>query len=52
MKLKVLKYNSKNSLKILNMFLNKRKFIQKNKAKAVSQIIQNVKWITIYYIKN
>ena len=43
MKLKVLKYNSKNSLKILNKFLNKRKFIQQNKAKAVSQIIQNVK---------
>ena len=41
--LKVLKYNKKNSLKILEIFLNKRKSIQKNKSSVVIRIIENVK---------
>ena len=41
--LKVLKYNKKNSLKSLQIFLNKRKTIQKNETTAVSEIIRNVK---------
>ena len=41
--LKVLKYDKKNSLKSLEIFLNKRKIIQKNKTLLVSKIIKNVK---------
>ena len=41
--LKVLKYNKKNSLKILEIFLNRRKSIQKNKSSVVIRIIENVK---------
>ena len=40
--LKFLKYNKKNSLKNLEIFLNKRKFIQR-KSSAVIRIIENVK---------
>jgi len=41
--LKIFKYNKKNSLKILNQFLNKRKLVQKNQTSAVNKIIKNVK---------
>jgi len=40
--LKVLKFNKKNSSKSLELFLNKRKSIQKNKIKAVNKIIRDV----------
>ena len=40
--LKILKYKKKNSLKTLEILLNKRKFIQK-KSLAVIRIIENVK---------
>ena len=43
MKIKVLNFNNKNSLKILKLFLDKRKSIQKNQTRIVSKIIQNVK---------
>ena len=41
--LKVLKFNNKNSLKTLKIFLDKRKSIQKNQTSIVSKIIKNVK---------
>ena len=41
--LKNLKYNQKNSLKILTTFLEKRKSIQKSQTLAVERIIINVK---------
>ena len=41
--LKVLIYSKKNSLKRLEIFLNKRKSIQKNKTSAVIKIIRNVR---------
>jgi histidinol dehydrogenase len=41
--LKILKFSSKNSLKNLKSFLDKRKSIQKNQTTIVSQIIKNVK---------
>ena len=41
--LKVLNFNNKNSLKALELFLNKRKSIQKNQTNIVSKIIKNVK---------
>ena len=41
--LKNLKYNKKNSIKILSAFLEKRKSIQKNQTSAVKRIIKNVK---------
>ena len=41
--LKVLNYNKKNSLKTLEVFLNKRKTIQRNQSKIVSAIIKKVK---------
>ena len=41
--IKVLKFNSKNSLKTLEIFLNKRKTIQKNQTSIVSKIIRDVK---------
>ncbi len=41
--IKVLKFNSKNSLKVLEVFLNKRKSIQKNQTSIVSKIIKDVK---------
>ena len=41
--LKVLKYNKKNSSKLLVSFLNKRKSIQNNKTAIVTKIINNVK---------
>ncbi len=41
--LKVLKLNNKNSLKFLKIFLDKRKYIQKNQTSIVSRIIKNVK---------
>ena len=41
--LKNLKYNQKNSLKILTTFLEKRKSIQKSQTSAVERIIINVK---------
>ena len=41
--LKVLKFNNKKSLKILEKFLEKRKSIQKNQTEIVSKIIRNVK---------
>tara|TARA_B100001059_G_C17412846_1_gene369327 strand:+ start:62 stop:241 length:180 start_codon:yes stop_codon:yes gene_type:complete len=41
--LKILKFNNKNSLKTLEILLNKRKFIQKNRTSEVSKIIDNVK---------
>ena len=39
----ILKYNNKNSLKSLKLFLDKRKSIQKKQTIIVSKIIQNVK---------
>jgi len=41
--LKVLNYNKKDSLKILEVFLNKRKTAQKSQTKVVSTIIKKVK---------
>ena len=41
--LKILKFNNKNSLEKLKIFLDKRKTIQKNQTSLVSKIIQNVK---------
>ena len=41
--LKVLNYNKKDSLKILEVFLNKRKTSQKSQTKVVSAIIKKVK---------
>jgi histidinol dehydrogenase len=41
--LKFLNYNKKNSLDNLEVILNKRKLIQKNKASVVKKIISNVK---------
>jgi len=41
--LKILKYNNKNSLKNLEIFLNKRKSIQENKRLNVKKIIKKVK---------
>ena len=41
--LKILKFDSKASLKNLKIFLDKRKFTQKNQTSAVSKIIKNVK---------
>ena len=41
--LKVLNYNKKNSLKTLEVFLNKRKILQKSQTKIVSAIIKRVK---------
>ena len=41
--LKVLNYNKKDSLKILEVFLNKRKTAQKSQTKVVSAIIKKVK---------
>ena len=41
--LKVLKFNNKNSLKSLELFLAKRKSIQKSRTSSVIKIIQNVK---------
>ena len=40
---KNLNYNNQNSLKTLELFLDKRKSIQKNQTSAVSKIIKNVK---------
>ena len=41
--IKVLKLSSKNSLKVLEVFLNKRKSIQKNQTSIVTKIIKDVK---------
>ena len=41
--IKVLKLNSKNSLKVLEIFLNKRKSIQKNQTSVVNKIINDVR---------
>ena len=41
--LKILNYNNQNSIKTLELFLEKRKSIQKNQTLAVSKIIKNVK---------
>ena len=41
--LKYIKYNQKNSYRILSAFLEKRKSIQKSQTLAVNRIIQNVK---------
>ena len=41
--LKLLKYKSKNSLKVLKKFLDKRKSFQKSQTSAVCKIINNVK---------
>ena len=41
--LKNLKYNQKNSFRILTAFLEKRKFLQKSQTSTVKRIIQNVK---------
>jgi histidinol dehydrogenase len=41
--IKVLKFSSKNSLKALEVFLNKRKSIQKNQTSIVNKIIKDVK---------
>ena len=41
--LKVLNYNKKNSFKTLEVFLNKRKIVQKSQTKVVSAIIKKVK---------
>ena len=43
MMLKILKYGKKGSLKNLELFLNKRQSIQKNKTPAVKKIIDNVR---------
>ena len=41
--LKILNYKNQNSLKTLELFLNKRKLIQKNQTSTVGKIIQKVK---------
>ena len=41
--LKNLKYNQKNSFRILTAFLEKRKFLQRSQTSIVKRIIQNVK---------
>ena len=41
--LKIFKFNQNNSLNKLEIFLNKRKFIQKSKLSIVKKIINNVK---------
>ena len=41
--IKLLRYNKKNSLNALEIFLNKRKSIQKNQTSRVSKIIKTVK---------
>ena len=41
--LKILKYNNNNSFKYLELFLNKRKLIQKEKSFIVSKILRDVK---------
>ena len=41
--LKILKYNKKNSRNTLELFLDRRKLIQKNKASTVSRILKSVK---------
>ena len=41
--IKILKFNGKSSLKALEIFLNRRKFIQKNQTSIVSKIIEDVK---------
>ena len=41
--LSILKYNKKNSLKILKIFLEKRKSVQKSQTLVVSKIIDNIK---------
>ena len=41
--LKILKLDNKKSLKILKLFLDKRRSIQKDQTKIVSKIIKNVK---------
>ena len=41
--IKLLRYNKKNSLNALEVFLNKRKSIQKNQTSRVSKIIKTVK---------
>jgi len=41
--LKVLKFGNRRSLKILKIFLEKRKSIQKNQTSIVSKIIKNVR---------
>ena len=41
--LKILKYNNKNSFNKLELFLNKRKLIQKEKSFIVSKILRDVK---------
>ena len=41
--LKLLNFRNKNSLKILKVFLEKRKIIQKKQTITVNKIIQNVK---------
>ena len=43
MKLKILKFNKKNSSNSLKIFLDKRKSLQKNQTSIVRNIIQNVK---------
>ena len=45
--IRVFKFNSKNSLKALEIFLNKRKSIQKNQTSIVSKIIKDVKKMEI-----
>ena len=41
--LKNIKYNQKNSYRVLSTFLEKRKSIQKSQTSAVNRIIRNVK---------
>ena len=41
--LRILKFNNKNSSKLLKNFLDKRNSVQKNQTTSVSKIIQNVK---------
>ena len=41
--LKILNYKNQNSLRVLELFLDKRKSIQKNQTSVVSKIINNVK---------
>tara|TARA_B100000963_G_scaffold298937_1_gene270830 strand:- start:130 stop:1428 length:1299 start_codon:yes stop_codon:yes gene_type:complete len=41
--IKILNFDKKNSLKVLKVFLEKRKSIQKNQTSIVSRIIKNVK---------
>ena len=43
MMLKILRYGKKSSLKNLELFLNKRQSIQKNKTPVVKKIIDNVR---------